>query len=456
MALSILDFGEEDSTLVPSYSSRALSKVINKYKLAEESMTPREAYDLVHDMLMLDGNSRLNCATFVTTWMEQEAQQLMAETFDKNMIDKDEYPQTADIEVRCVKILADLWHASSENTIGCSTTGSSEAGMLAGLAMKWRWRAERKAAKQDYTKPNLVMGINVHVCWRKFCRYWDVEIRTVPMEEGRYVIDPALAVDLCDENTIGVIGVLGSTYTGQYEDIAGLSKCLDAFENETGIDIPIHVDAASGGFVAPFIQKNLKWDFRLDRVVSINTSGHKYGLVYPGVGWVVWRDKKYLDDDLIFNVNYLGDTMPTFALNFSRSGNQVVAQYYNFLRLGFYGYRKVQQTSSDVAQYLAEKLAEPEFFEIIGDGKDLPVVSWRLAGNYDFDLFALSDRLRMRGWQVPVYNLPDNLSNLVIARIVVREGLSLDLAKSLLKDIQHAMVVLTGASHDSAKETFHH
>ena len=456
MGLNIINIDDQDDDLVPDYASHALKDNVPKYKIPAKSMSPRAAYDLVHDMLMLDGNSRLNCATFVTTWMESEAQQLMTETFDKNMIDKDEYPQTAKIEARCIRILANLWHANSQNVIGCSTTGSSEAAMLAALAMKWRWREARKKAGKSYDKPNLVLGINAHVCWAKFCRYWDVEMRAVPMEHGRYILDPQMAVELCDENTIGVIGILGSTYNGQYEDIAAICKKLDAVEKEKGFDIPVHVDAASGGFVAPFIQKNLKWDFRLDRVVSINASGHKYGLVYPGVGWIVWRDRKYLSDDLIFNVDYLGDQMPTFALNFSRPGNQVVAQYYNFLRLGFEGYARVQKTSSDVAQYFATAIADMKEFNLIGDGTDLPVVCWTFSGEYDFTLFDLSDRLRMRGWQVPAYALPDNLSDVTVARIVVREGFSRDLASALIEDIKSSMRVLLGGKNSQSQEAFHH
>ena len=312
---------------------------IPRHDVPEDELAPDVAYQIIHDELMLDGNARLNVATFVTTWMEPQAEKLMAECFDKNMIDKDEYPQTAAIEARCVNMLSRLWNApESDEATGCSTTGSSEAAMLGGLALKRRWQQRRKAEGKPADKPNLVMGINVQVCWEKFANYWDVEMRLVPMEGDRFTLSAEEAVKRCDENTIGVIAILGSTFDGSYEPVQEICEALDAFEAETGLDIPVHVDGASGAFIAPFIDPDLVWDFRLPRVASINASGHKYGLVYPGVGWVVWRDSAALPEDLIFWVNYLGDNMPTFALNFSRPGAQVVAQYYNFLRLGFEGY----------------------------------------------------------------------------------------------------------------------
>ena len=301
---------------------------------------------------MLDGNARLNLATFVSTWMEPQAQLLMAATFDKNMIDKDEYPRTAELEQRCVNMLSRLWHSpDEEEATGTSTTGSSEAAMLAGMALKWRWRERQRAAGKPSDQPNMVMGANVQVCWEKFCRYWEVEARLVPMEGTTYHLTAEQAAQHCDENTIGVVAVLGSTFDGSYEPIADICRALDTLQASTGLDVPVHVDGASGGFVAPFIDPDLEWDFRLPRVQSINASGHKYGLVYPGVGWIIWRNPDALPEDLVFNVNYLGGNMPTFALNFSRPGNQVAAQYYNFIRLGFDGYKRVQQTSRDVARY---------------------------------------------------------------------------------------------------------
>lgn len=440
MSIKEINKDDVDSVLIPTYGSRNLKEPIPKYIVPKREMLPRHAYDLIHDELMLDGNARLNLATFVTTWMDPEARQLMKETFEKNMIDKDEYPQTAEIEERCVNMLAHLWHSpKASNTIGCSTTGSSEACMLAGLAMKWRWRERRRRQNKPTDKPNMVMGINVQVCWEKFCRYWDIEMRQVPMEEGRYTLNAEEAVKLCDENTIAIIGILGSTFTGEYEPIKEIDHALDKLNAKTGWDIPIHVDAASGGFVAPFIQPKLVWDFRLKWVKSINASGHKYGLVYPGVGWVVWRDKEELPDDLIFNVNYLGGQMPTFALNFSRPGNQIIAQYYNLIRLGYDGYRRIHQSSQDVAMYLAREIEKLGPFELLSDGSDLPVFAWKLKEPANFSLYDLSERLRYNGWLVPAYALPNNLTNTVIQRIVVKEGFSLELANLLLRNIRAAL-----------------
>src|SRR5437763_12378685 len=304
---------------------------------------------------------------------------MMAEAADNSMIDKDEYPQTAEIESRCVNILADLWSCPlGGDALGCSTTGSSEASMLCGMALKWRWRGGMGAAGKATDRPNLVTGANVQVCWEKFCRYWEIEPRLVPMEGDRFHLDAEQAVAHCDENTIGVVSVLGSTFDGSYEPVKEIASALDQLEQDRGLDVPLHIDAASGGFVAPFLQPELEWDFRVPRVQSINASGHKYGLVYPGVGWAVWRDQDALPDELVFEVNYLGGEMPTFALNFSRPGAQVAAQYYNFLRLGFDGYKRVQQACRDVAGRIASRVAELGPFELLTDGSELPVLAIKL------------------------------------------------------------------------------
>jgi glutamate decarboxylase len=403
--------------------------------LPDAPIPPQAAAQLVRGELALDGSARLNLATFVTTWMEPEAAALMAETFDKNMVDKDEYPQTAELERRCVNILAELWHADAgEHATGTSTTGSSEAAMLGGMALLWRWRARRRAEGKPTDRPNLVAGINVQVCWEKFCRYWDVEPRLAPMDGDRRHLDGAQAVGLCDENTIGVVAILGSTFDGCYEPVAEIAAALDEQQAQRGLDVPIHVDAASGGFVAPFIQPDLEWDFRLPRVQSINASGHKYGLVYPGIGWALWREA--LPEDLVFRVNYLGGDMPTFALNFSRPGSQVVAQYYNFLRLGREGYRAVQQGCQDVAMQLSSAIAQMGPFALLTDGSELPVFAFRLRPDVtNFTVFEVSRGLRERGWQVPAYTLPAGLEDVAVLRIVIRNGFSADMADILLEDL---------------------
>ncbi len=411
---------------------------IPRYRLPEHSILPGTAVQVVRDELILDGNARLNLATFVTTWMEPEAEMLMAECAAKNMIDKDEYPQTAELEHRCVNILGNLWNSPAGGTAaGCSTTGSSEACMLGGMALLWRWRARRQAAGLDAAKPNLVMGSNVQVCWEKFCRYWQVEPRYVPMVPERLHLRGAEAVAKCDENTIGVVAILGSTMDGSYEPVLEISQALDRLKAEQGHDVLVHVDAASGGFVAPFLQPDLEWDFRVPRVASINSSGHKYGLVYPGVGWVMWRTPDALPEDLIFRVNYLGGEMPTFALNFSRPGAQVAAQYYNFIRLGHEGYQRVQQTCQDVALHLSGEIAKIGPFELLTEGRDLPVFAFKLRDDVtSYSVFDFSERLRMRGWQVPAYTFPADMTDTAVMRIVVRNGFSMDLADLLLSDMR--------------------
>ncbi|MFJ1800156.1 glutamate decarboxylase [Streptomyces sp. NPDC088180] len=449
-------FGEADPTA-------AMNTAPPRHRLPDGPLPPLTAYRLVHDELMLDGNARLNLATFVTTWMEPQAGVLMGECRDKNMIDKDEYPRTAELERRCVAMLADLWNAPDPTaTVGCSTTGSSEACMLAGLALKRRW-AKRNADRYPATaRPNLVMGVNVQICWEKFCDFWEVEARLVPMEGERFHLDPAAAAELCDENTIGVVGILGSTFDGSYEPIAELCAALDALQERTGLDVPVHVDGASGAMVAPFLDPDLVWDFRLPRVASINTSGHKYGLVYPGVGWALWRTADALPEELVFRVNYLGGDMPTFALNFSRPGAQVVAQYYTFLRLGHEGYRAVQQASRDVARGLARAIEELGDFRLLTRGDELPVFAFTTnADVHAYDVFDVSRRLRERGWLVPAYTFPANRQDLAVLRVVCRNGFSSDLAELLIEDLKLLLPELRAQkhplSHDRAAPTaFHH
>ena len=427
------------ASIAPAYTGRLSNAPIPALRMPDECMDPQTAYRFIHDELMLDGSSRLNLATFVTTWMDPEAEKLMAETFDKNMIDKDEYPATAAIEQRCVCMVADLFHAEGlrdddpTSAIGTSTVGSSEAVMLAGLALSWRWR--KKVGDEWRTRrPNLVMGSNVQVVWEKFCRYFDVEPVYLPMEEGRYVITTEQVLAAVNEDTIGVVAILGTTYTGELEPIAEICAALDKLAADGGLDVPVHVDAASGGFVVPFLHPEVEWDFRLHRVVSINVSGHKYGLTYPGIGFVVWRSAEHLPEELVFRVNYLGGDMPTFTLNFSKGGNQVVGQYYNFLRLGRAGYTQVMKALSQTARWLGDGLRASEHFEVITDGSAIPVVSFRLIGDRGYTEFDVSHALRAYGWQVPAYTMPEGASDVVVLRIVVREGFSINLARALRDD----------------------
>lgn len=428
-----------DDLLDDVYSSTDLSVVMPKYKIPEQEHDPRHAYQMLHDELMLDGNARQNLATFCQTWLEPEVHMLMDECIDKNMIDKDEYPQTAELESRCMHMLADIWNVpDAANTMGCSTTGCSEAAMLAGMALKWKWCERMRAAGKPIDRPNLVCG-PVQVCWHKFARYWDIELREIPMESDRLIMSPQEVIQRCDENTIGVVPTLGVIFTCQYEPVQAVSDALDRLQKDTGLDIPIHVGAASGGFLAPFVEPELVWNFRLPRVKSINSSGHKFGLAPLGVGWVIWRDKIELPEDLIFRVNYLGGDMPTFALNFSRPGGQIVAQYYNFLRLGKEGYRKIHQACYDTARHLADAIEKLGPFHIIYNRHGgIPAMSFSLKEGIDpgFNLFDLSGLIRIRGWQIAAYSMPPNRQDLVIMRILVRHGVSRDLINLLINNLR--------------------
>jgi len=434
------DYGNDNDEV---YGSTDFGEPLPKSGFPNRERNPRFVYSAVSDELMLDGNARQNLATFCQTWEEPEVHKLMDACIDKNMVDKDEYPQTAEIEARCVRMLADLWNAPEGVATGTSSTGSSEAAMLGGLAMKRRWETRQKAAGKPTDKPNLITG-PVQICWHKFTRYWDIEHREIPMEKGRLLMTPEEVLKLCDENTIGVVPTLGVTFTGEYEPVKAVSEALDRYENDTGLDIPIHVDGASGGFLAPFCAPDLEWDFRLPRVKSINASGHKFGLAPLGVGWVMWREEADLPESMVFWVNYLGGNMRDIALNFSRPGGQIVCQYYNFLRLGREGYRKVHEACYRSAEYLAGEIARLGPFEIVYDGdmaRGIPAVSWKLKEGADpgFTLFDLADRLRARGWQVPAYTLPANCSDQAIQRILVRNGVSRDLSTLLIDDMTSAL-----------------
>ena len=410
--------------------------------MGDKSLDPDVITDLILDELLLDGNAKQNLATFCQTYLDKHIHEIMDKCVDKNMIDKDEYPQTAEIENRCMHMLAELWHSPrSKTTIGCSTTGSSEAAMLGGLALKWKWRQKRQKEGKPTDKPNIITG-PVQICWHKFARYFDVEIREIPMEHGRLLMTPEEVIKRVDENTIGVVPTFGVTFTLQYEDVEAISDALDKYEKEMGLDIPIHVDAASGGFLAPFIQKDIKWDFRLPRVKSINASGHKFGLSPLGVGWVIWREVTDLPEELIFRVNYLGGDMPTFALNFSRPGGQIVAQYYNLLRHGKEGYRKIQQACLDHGIYIANEVKKLGIFELLYDGKDgIPGAAWMLKkdANPGFNLYDLSDRMRARGWQIASYSLPANCEGMVIQRVLIRHGFSRDMAQLMVEDLKRCI-----------------
>jgi glutamate decarboxylase len=433
-----------------TYASRGLTNAVPRFVLPEGMMDPRAAYQLIHDELALDANPDLNLATFVTTYMDDEAGRLMSESANKNAIDWDEYPQTVALQDRCVNMLSRLFGADERHDgVGTATVGSSEAIHLAGLAMKFRWRNARKAAGLPFDQPNIVMGANVQVCWEKFARYFDVEPRYVPLTMTRFIIGVDEAMALVDENTIGVVGILGSTYTGEYEPIAALDAALTALCDKNGgaagdkngwvWDVPLHVDAASGGFVAPFLTPELLWDFRLARVHSINVSGHKYGLVYPGVGWVLWRESSDLPAELIFEVDYLGGSHANFGLNFSRGAAQIVAQYYNLIRLGRQGYTEIMFNLAETARWLAAELGRLDGLEIVTAGTDLPVVCLRLADTVPFSVFDLADRLRLRGWVVPAYRMAADAQSMAVLRIVVRENLSRDMADCFVTDVVAAI-----------------
>ena len=431
-----------ENPITPVFGTDEEARVAPKYEMPEGMMPGEVAYQIVHDEAMLDGNSRLNLATFVTTWMDDYARKVMTENMDKNMIDKTEYPQTAEIERRCVNILAKLWNSPEKPyCTGTSTVGSSEACMLGGIAALKRWQKRRKAKGLPIDKPNFIISTCMQVVWEKFAIYWDVEMRMIPVTAEKITLDPQDVIKACDENTICVVPIQGVTITGLNDNVKEINDALDKLNTEKGWEICIHVDAATGGFIHPFIDPETIWDFRLKWVLSISTSGHKFGLVYPGVGWVVWKDKQYLPEEMNFAVNYLGANITSISINFSRPGNQVLAQYYQFMRLGKEGYKKVQQNCLNVCLYLKEQLKKMGIFEFFSNDMPNPLFIWKLKDdpNRKWTLYDLSDALHVEGWQVPAYTMPKAMEDVIIMRVVVRQGTGFDLADLLMEDIKRCV-----------------
>src|ERR671922_107089 len=440
--MSQTELSDQLDALAERYGNRFLREAAPDQKLPERGMRAVDAMRLIGEELVLDGIPMRNLATFVTTWMEPEAQRVIAENLHRNFIDHAEYPQTAEIEQRCIRILADLFHAPGETT-GARTQGSSEAIMLGALSLKWKWRERREKAGKDTTRPNLVFGGDVHVVWEKFCRYFDVEPRIIPLQRDKYTIGPEDVEPHVDENTIGVAAVLGTTFTGHADDVVGINDLLLRLKSERVLDVPLHVDGASGGFVWPFLYPHSEWDFLLEQVRSINASGHKFGLVYPGIGWLVFRERSDLPEDLVFYENYLGKTDATFTLNFSTGSAMVLAQYYNFVRFGHAGYEFLMKMMQANAERLAERIRGIGPFEMIGSGEQLPLVAFKLTGDQPYDEFDVASQLAAeRGWMVPAYHLPPNAQDVKLMRALVKLTLTHSLAEKLAEDLTDACKLL--------------
>ncbi|MBE6231229.1 MAG: glutamate decarboxylase [Bacteroidales bacterium] len=437
--------GNNDGIIYGSEEMRspAASEFIPKHKMPAET-----AYQIVKDETFPQTQPRLNLATFVTTYMDDYGTKLMNEAVGINYIDETEYPRVAVMCGRCINMVANMWHSPevTEWKTGAVGIGSSEACMLGGVAAWLRWRSRRKAAGKPLDKPNLVMSSAYQVVWEKFCQLWQIEMRTVPITHKHPTLNIEEAIRMCDENTICIVPIAGVTWTGMNDDIEALNDALEEYNAKTGYDIPIHVDAASGGFILPFLNPDKKWDFRLKWVISISTSGHKYGLVYPGLGWVVWRDKKYLPEEMSFSVNYLGANITQVGLNFSRPAAQILAQYYNFIHLGEEGYREIHSNSIAIAKYCHDAIGSMPCFRNYSKTLDNPLFIWTLKPEYDrnanWTLFDLQDKLMQSGWMVPAYTMPADIQDMVVMRIVVRQGMSRDMADMLIGDIRNAVAEL--------------
>ncbi len=413
--------------------------------IPKKGIDPDTAYQIVKDETYAQTQPRLNLATFVTTYMDEQATRLMNEAININYIDETEYPHVAVMCGRCINIIANMWNTpqKGEWKSGALGIGSSEACMLAGVAAWLNWRKRRAAQGKAYDKPNLVMSAGFQVVWEKFCQLWQVELRTVPLSAKCPTLDVEKAIEMCDENTICIVPIAGVTWTGLNDDVEALDNVLEMYNRATGYEIPIHVDAASGGFILPFLKPELKWDFRLKWVKSISTSGHKYGLVYPGLGWVVWRGEEYLPEEMSFSVNYLGANITQVGLNFSRPAAQILGQYYNFIRYGFNGYKQIQQASMDTARYCHREIGKHKCFKLFAKDVVNPLFIWSLDPTYEksakWTLYDLQATLQQSGWMIPAYSMPENIDNMIVMRMVVRQDLTRDMAQILLEDIANAV-----------------
>jgi glutamate decarboxylase len=427
-----------------NYAERYFTEPAPVREMPEHSRDPRVALAILESEMLLDGDPAKNLATFVTTSMEPEARYVIENNLHRNWIDHAEYPRTAEIANRCVRMLHHLFHGvECPEAPGTATAGSSEAVMLGALAMKWRWKNAREKAGKPVDKPNLVYGADVHVVWDKFCRYFDVEPRQVNLPRGRYTVGAEDLAPQIDENTIGVVAVVGTTFTGECDDVVGIDAMLRELRSTRGLDVPMHVDAASGGFVFPFSDPEFEWDFRLDTVASINVSGHKFGLVYPGVGWLVFRDEHQLPEQLVFYEDYLGERDATFTLNFSGSSSFILAQYYNFVRFGRQGYASLVRTMDKNAGALSERLRAEDALELLGGEPRLPLVIAKVRAEEDFtgtDLVA--ELAQRRGWMVPAYQLPPDNDDQQIIRILVKVNQTRELADALADDVSASIADL--------------
>ena len=417
-------------------------------KIPDGPTTPQIAYQMVKDETFAQTQPRLNLATFVTTYMDDYATKLMNEAININYIDETEYPRIALMNAKCINIVANLWNTPEQAQwkAGALAIGSSEACMLGGVAAWLRWRERRQAQGKPVDKPNFVISAGFQVVWEKFAQLWQIEMRQVPLTLEKTTLDPEEALKLCDENTICIVPIQGVTWTGLNDDVEALDKALDAYNAKTGYEVPIHVDAATGGFILPFLNPEVKWDFRLKWVLSISTSGHKFGLVYPGLGWVCWKDKKYLPGSMSFSVNYLGAEITQVGLNFSRPAAQILGQYYQFIRLGFQGYKSIQYNSMEITKYIHGEIAKMAPFVNYSEDVVNPLFIWYMKPEYaakaKWTLYDLQDKLAQSGWMVPAYTLPENLENYIVMRVVIKQGFSRDMADMLLNDIKTAITEL--------------
>ena len=446
---------DKPNVTTPIYGSDKIIEPLPKDRMPENPTDPKIVYEMLKGVTEAQIQPRLNLATFVTTFMGEYGTRLMNEAIDINFIDQTEYPRIAVMSAKCVNIMANLWNTpdTDEWKTGAPAVGSSEACMLGGVAAWLRWKQRREAQGKPTNKPNFVISAGYQVVWEKFSQLWQIELRKVPLSLEKTTLDPEAAVAMCDENTILVVPILGVTWSGLNDDVEALDRALEEFNTKNGLEIPIHVDAATGGFIMPFLRPEVKWDFRLKWVVSISTSGHKYGLVYPGIGWIIWKTREYLPEQMSFSVNYLGAKVTQVGLNFSRPAAQILGQYYQFIRLGFEGYKAVHTNLMKITAHLHKKVSEYPCFKMFSEEVVNPLFIFYLdpefAKEAKWTLFDLQDKLKQNGWMVPAYAMPNDIREIVVMRIVIRTGFGRDMADMLLSDLHDTVNELNQLQYPS-------
>eukprot|EP00511_Aplanochytrium_stocchinoi_P009187 CAMPEP_0204863496 /NCGR_PEP_ID=MMETSP1348-20121228/3354_1 /ASSEMBLY_ACC=CAM_ASM_000700 /TAXON_ID=215587 /ORGANISM="Aplanochytrium stocchinoi, Strain GSBS06" /LENGTH=570 /DNA_ID=CAMNT_0052013835 /DNA_START=95 /DNA_END=1807 /DNA_ORIENTATION=+ len=480
---------------LPYYASRVCDESLQDDRLVEVGFPARYCLREVEDMHSLDFSQNLNTSSYVNVVAEPEEEEVALMGLKVNLADQTVYPASFRMHNKCVNIVANLWNCPKPKDFdnnggtyaGAGTVGSTEACLLSGLALKFRWRKwyARKYNKSEEEvlsiRPNLVISTLYQAAWEKLFKYFDIIPKFVRPSYKEMKIDPEKVGALIDEHTMGVVCIMGNHYSGHYDRVDLVDAIVEKVNKEKGLEVGIHVDAASGGFVAPFQEYLPPWDFRLKNVMSISASGHKFGEAVCGTGWLVWRQKERLAEHVAISVSYLGGHADSYTLNFSRPAAGLYSQMYKFFRLGREGYTQITENMMAVAKYIRDEIKGMKgedgvtpLFEILDDGDKgcLPVVAAMLNPDLHlpFDDVDLQYALVQGHWYVSGYAMAfehptqktqlalfhDQVSSKTMFRIVVKSNLTIRLAEHLVETFHGAIKYLfehgEGYSHFPHKQ----